>query len=73
MNETNETTTKPSFIKADNDTLINEKCIRWIKKIDECLLVCSKSVGCVTNGSDCQKICNYNNPNSYNKLNKLFE
>jgi hypothetical protein len=61
------------FIKADNDVVINEKCIKWVKKIEECLSVCTKSNGCTTNEyRDTHKICKLTNPNSYNKLNNLF-
>ena len=30
----NNTTT---YIKADNNVVVNEKYIRWIKKVDECM------------------------------------
>ena len=26
-----------SYLKADDNKIINEKCIRWVKKIDQCL------------------------------------
>jgi hypothetical protein len=60
-----------NFIKADNNTIINLNAIRWIKKMDECLAVCSKSDGCVIN-SDTHKICKTNNYDSYALLNKYF-
>ena len=25
------------YIKTDDNTILNEKCIRWVKKISECL------------------------------------
>ena len=60
------------FIKADDNTLINEKAIVWIKKMDDCLEVCSKINGCeLEKGTN--KICKFNTPDSYNKLNGLFE
>ena len=62
-----------SYIKMDNNIIINEKCIKWVKKIDECLEVCIKSTGCyVKSGGDTHKICKINNSDSYNKLNKYF-
>jgi hypothetical protein len=66
--------TNQIFIKADNNKIINERCIRWIKKMDECLLVCTKSNGCSNNQiiEDKHTICKLNNPDSYNKLNQLF-
>lgn len=38
--------TENSFIKADDIKVINEKFIRWIQKIDQCLEVCTKHDGC---------------------------
>ena len=66
---TNKTT---SYLKADDNKIINEKCIRWIKKIDQCLHVCNKSEGCDI-GIGTHKICKSKNPDSYDKLNKHFE
>lgn len=63
-----------SYIKADNNRIINETCIIWVKKVNDCLEVCTKSTGCnVFSYIDTHKICKLNNPYSYNKLNKLFE
>jgi hypothetical protein len=59
------------YLKTDNETVINEKYIRWIKKMDECLEVCTKSSGC-TNILQTHRICKINNSASYNKLNKYF-
>lgn len=58
------------YIKVDDNKVINEKCIKWIKKMDECLLVCTKSNGC--HEKDMHKICKIYNLDSYNKLNKHF-
>ena len=60
-----------SYIKTDHNKVINEKCIRWVKKIDECLEVCIKSNGCAIYAHT-HTICKINNSDSYNKLNKLF-
>ena len=65
-----------TYIKADDNKLINEKHIRWIKKMGDCLEVCTKSDGCFIdkNGSTTtHKICKFNSPDSYNKLNDLFK
>jgi hypothetical protein len=52
------------YIKADNNKLINEACIRWVQKFDECLEVCTKSTGCdVINGGS-HRICKINNSDS---------
>lgn len=66
------TNKKMSYLKADDNKIINEKCIRWVKKIDQCLYVCNKSEGCDVNIGT-HKICKSNNPDSYDKLNKYFE
>lgn len=61
-----------SYIKADNNIVINEHYIRWIKKIDECLEVCTKQSGCMP-GTETQRICKINTPDSYHKLNVSFD
>ncbi|MDA9072413.1 hypothetical protein N9K75_00910 [bacterium] len=63
-----------SYIKADNNIIINEKCIAWVKKMGDCLEVCAKTTGCnVIKYDDTYRICKINNPASYHALNKLFE
>lgn len=59
-----------SFIRADDNYFINKKNIRWIRKMDECLYICSKQAGC--RKWDTHQICKSNNPKSYDKLNKLL-
>jgi hypothetical protein len=61
-----------NFIKADDNTVINAKAIVWMKKMDDCLEVCIKKNGCQLQLST-HKICKFNTPDSYNKLNGLFE
>ena len=60
-----------SYIKTDDNKVINENHIRWIKKINNCMEVCTKSVGCGI--EDTHKICKINSNDSFVKLNKLFE
>lgn len=64
-----------TYIKADNNIVINEKSVIWIKKMGECLSVCTNSKGCFRDGSymDTHKICKSNTPDSYDKLNPLFK
>jgi hypothetical protein len=64
---------KPSYLKTDENRIINEIHIRWVKKMSECLDVCTKSVGCAVENGDLHRICKINNPYSYNKLNQYFE
>jgi hypothetical protein len=66
-----EITIKNKYVKADNNILINEQCIRWIKKIDDCLYVCSKSSGCAH--GETLPVCKQNNVDSYNKLKTHFD
>jgi hypothetical protein len=60
-----------SYIKADNNRIINEAAIKWVEKMDECLSVCTKSIGC--SHDNMHKICKISNYDSYTKLNKHFE
>jgi hypothetical protein len=62
---------KVSYLKTDDNKIINERCIIWVKKMNDCLHVCTKSDGCFDVNT--HKICKLNNLSSYNKLNKLFE
>jgi hypothetical protein len=64
---------KNLYLKTDDNKVINEKHIRWIKKISECLEICMKSDGCSGSNNDTHKICKLNNPDSYNKLNNFFK
>jgi len=59
------------YLKTDDNKIINETSILWVKKMDDCLDVCVKSTGCGNHG-DTHKICLLNNQESYNKLNKHF-
>jgi hypothetical protein len=61
------------WYKTDNNKIINEKCITWVKQMGECLEVCTKITGCNEKMGDTHKICKLNNIDSYNKLNKHFE
>jgi len=64
-----------TFIKVDNNKMINEKCIIWVSKMNECLEICTKTTGCSRNLTmkDTHTLCKLNNPESYDKLNKSFE
>jgi hypothetical protein len=62
---------KANYLKTDNNKIINEKHIRWVKKMNDCLEVCTKSTGCSENNT--HRICKFNSLDSYNKLNQHFE
>ena len=61
-----------SFIKTDDNSIINVAAIRWVKKMNECLEVCSKQDGCLLE-KETRKICKVNSLDSYNKLNAYFK
>jgi hypothetical protein len=64
------------FIKTDNGTSIHEYTIRWMKRIDECLIICNKNDNCPNSNSllfkDTRTLCKINNPEGYNRLIKYF-
>jgi hypothetical protein len=61
------------YVKTDDDRILNIKSIKWIKKIEDCLELCTKKIDCSDNKSNTHKICKSNNIDSYKKLNKYFE
>ena len=62
-----------SYIKTDDNKVINERQIRWIKKLNECLEICTKSNGCTLLGGNTHRVCKINSYESYTKLNRHFE
>ena len=62
-----------TYIRTDNNIIVNEKYIRWVKKMNDCLEVCIKSTGCSIEDKGTHKIFKINSLDSYNKLNKHFE
>lgn len=63
--------TKEEFIKTDGNKVTNIKMIRWMKKMDDCIHICSITTGC--NEDNLHRVCKVNNNDSYDKLNKYFE
>jgi hypothetical protein len=64
---------KSVYYKTDDNRIIHENCIRWVKKMNECLEVCINRTGCYKLGEDTHRICKSNTPDSYHKLNRHFE
>lgn len=62
---------KTIYIKTDDNKVINEKYITWVKKMGDCLEVCTKSDGCVLK-RDTHSICKLYSLEGFNKLNKHF-
>lgn len=60
-----------NYIKVDNNKIINENQIRWVKKINECLEICTKSNGCSDLFST-HTLCKSKNKEDYLKLNTHF-
>ena len=63
---------KNKYIKTDDNKIINEKYIIWVKKMNECLEVCTKTTGCNIHDGGTHRICKLNSFDSYNKLNNHF-
>jgi len=61
---------KNKFIKTDDNKVVNENYIKWIRKINDCLEICTKSNGCLSYNT--HKLCKFNNPKDYDKLNQYF-
>lgn len=60
-----------TYVVTDDQFALNQKHIRWIKKMEDCLSVCSKSDGCEVRMA--HKICKDKSPAAYEKLNRIFE
>jgi hypothetical protein len=58
------------YIKVNENHVINEKYIKWLKKYDECVMVCNKPEGCYE--PQTYTVCKNNNPTSYERLNRHF-
>ena len=67
-----ENTNVVSYLKTDDNKIINENHIKWVKKMNNCLEVCTKSTGCSILNGDTHRICKLNTPDSYDKLNAHF-
>ena len=59
------------FIQVNEHTIINESTIRWIKQMNECMYICTKSEGCITY-LDTHSVCKNIKPILYNKLKQKF-
>ena len=61
-----------SYISTDDGKIINERHIIWIKKMNNCLEICSKKFGCYGK-SDTDSVCREFSLKSFNKLNNNFK
>ena len=71
MNESKHKSNVVNYIKMDNNTLVNESAIRWVRKIDECMKICTRSDGCSLKNT--HSLCKNTNADSYNYLQRFFE
>ena len=62
----------PTFLKTNDNKIINQKHIHWVQKIGYCLHVCTRSIGCNINNGTTHQICKLNNPHSFHTLNTFF-
>jgi len=74
MSDTLEHTQKPKYLKISpeggKDMIINENFIRYVKRDNNCFLVCSKFNGC--DKDSLLKVCKHDAFESWTKLNKYF-
>lgn len=54
------------YMKTDSNIFINKKYIKWIKEINNCLEIYTKSNCSYSNDTD--KICKNNNLEDYNNI-----
>lgn len=65
--------TESPYIQADNNKIINKKSIIWVKKMNDCLEICTRKIGCSIKDGTTHQICKKNNIHSYDELNQYFK
>lgn len=62
------------FVKTDGDKIVSVKHIQWIKKMDECMELCTTSKMCFTRGpfKNTHSVCKSVNPRSYKQLEYVY-
>jgi hypothetical protein len=62
------------FIIFDDGLVLNKNHIRWIKKIHDCMYICTKSSGCSESARSSHVICssNENQKKDFDKINQIF-
>lgn len=60
------------LIKFHDGLVLNKKYIRWIKKVHDCMYICTKSDGC--NAWSSHVICSSdeNQKKDFDKINQIF-
>ena len=72
MNPNESSQHKVCYLKTDNNIIVRESAIRWVKKMDECLEICTKPNGCDISLRTTHRVCKHNSIESYEFLNKYF-
>lgn len=62
----------PPFIKINENEIINLNAIKWVIKMNDCLHICTKSVGCHERNNDTHILCKSDYLDGYNKLDRKF-
>ena len=73
---TKENSTNNDFVRLEKNIVLRESAIRWMKQMEECIYICSKSNGCHIDESfqnTTHRVCKSTNPTSYNRLLRHFE
>jgi hypothetical protein len=60
-----------TYIKVDNNRIINTNFIRWIGLGDKCFYICNEMDGCT--GDTIHQLCKINNPKSFETIKKFFD
>ena len=64
----------PKYFNLADNVIIKEAAIRWVKQLDECLYVCSRSDGCGMNYyGGALKVCKKTDKQNYDILNNYLE
>lgn len=70
-NEVPQNEIRDIYLMCDGDRLVNTKYIRWIQRLNETMEICCKHPGC-TIGKDTITVSKLLHPQSYSKLNVMF-
>ncbi len=63
------------YIRTDNGTLIHERAILWMRRVEECIHLCSRTVGCSEHPvqGNTHRICKDFSPETYNRLKRITD
>lgn len=64
---------KVHYVKVNDNMIINENHIRWIKRMKECLEICTRANECSIQHGETYRICKADNYENYMKLSKYLD